>query len=91
MEGVFVKISSRAQSRALKRIDHVLIKFRNDVEDAHLTDRDKKFVFLDLRWKAGKSRKIEDARQRISNEFVNRTTRNREALQYEASANGLSL
>lgn len=86
-----MKISSRAQSRELKRIDHVLIKFRNDVSNNHLTEHDKKFAFLDLRWKARKSRKIEDMRQRISNEFVNRTSRNREALQYEASASGLSL
>lgn len=86
-----MKISSRAQSREHKKIDHFLIKFRNDVNTESLTDHDKKFAFLDLRWKARKSHKINDMRQRISSEFVNRTSRNREALQYEASANGLSL
>lgn len=85
-----MKINSRAKSRELKRIDHYLIKFRNEVDNEHLVESDKKFAFLDLRWRARKSRKIEDMRQRISNEFVNRTSRNREALQYEASANGLS-
>lgn len=86
-----MKISSRAKSRELKRMDHTLIKFRKDVEEEPLTEHDKKFAFLDVRWRARKSRKIEDMRHRISNEFVNRTSRNREALQYEASANGLSL
>lgn len=86
-----MKISSRAKSRELKRIDRFLIKYRDQIEDDYLAEHDKKSAFLGLRWQARRSHKVERARRRISSEFVNRTARRREALQYEASASGLSL
>jgi hypothetical protein len=91
LEGVFVKISNRAKSRELKRIDRFLIKYRDQVEGKYLAKTDKKSAFLGLRWQARRSHKVEDVRHRIFSEFVNRTARRREALQYEASASGLSL
>lgn len=86
-----MKISNRAKSRERKKINHYLIKFRHEVDGDYLSEHDKKSVFLGLRWRARRSHKIEDMRQRISNELVNRTTRNKEALKFEASASGLSL
>lgn len=76
---------SKALVRESKRVDNTLFKIRARVRTSLKDAEDKRKAYSVFR---NVKQFAEDGRSRISNEFTNRTRREREALNYEASATG---
>lgn len=75
----------RAKVNESKRMENTLIKFRKRVNRSNKNIEDKRKAYSLAR---SVKQVAEDRSSRISHEFVNRTRRKREALNYEGSATG---